>query len=150
MAVIAFSGVIALMNGVLQPVVSATGEHGAAKQYGGSTATGTKGSSGYRHQAHTKCISARTEMVTRTSGIGIPIRTTPNHDNEGMLDGIGNDVKFWMAQQSYNFRNNIFKQWLSEVLEVVYAAASLCIIPYERFPDRTGHIRPARIRVIRL
>ncbi|MDB5144573.1 MAG: traJ [Mucilaginibacter sp.] len=50
----------------------------------------------------------------------------PNGDNQGMLDGIGNDIKFWMDKQQYNFRNSI-KQWLSEVLEVVYAAASLCI-----------------------
>ncbi|WP_317128737.1 hypothetical protein [Mucilaginibacter gracilis] len=31
-----------------------------------------------------------------------------------------------MDKQSYNFRNSI-KQWMAEVLEVVYAASSLCI-----------------------
>ncbi|SEK23571.1 Bacteroides conjugative transposon TraJ protein [Parapedobacter koreensis] len=39
---------------------------------------------------------------------------------------IGNDIKFWMDKQSYAFRNNV-KQWLSEILQVVFAAASLCI-----------------------
>src|SRR5690606_11460269 len=44
----------------------------------------------------------------------------------GFWDGIGNDIKFWMDKQSYNFRSSI-KKWMSEVLQVVFVAASLCI-----------------------
>jgi len=45
---------------------------------------------------------------------------------EGMLEGIGNDIKFAMAKASYNFRNSV-KEWMSEVLRVLFEAASLCI-----------------------
>lgn len=45
---------------------------------------------------------------------------------EGMFEGIANDVKFYMAKQSYNFRNSI-KAALSEILRVVFESAALCI-----------------------
>jgi conjugative transposon TraJ protein len=123
--VLLFPVVISVMNGVLQPVVSATGSmvqqsNTAVAQLLAQKEAAVKASSAY-------------QMYIGTDGNGDQDKwykyahpDDPNHDNEGVLDGIGNDVKFWMAQQSYNFRNNI-KQWLSEVLEVVYAAASLCI-----------------------
>lgn len=47
-------------------------------------------------------------------------------ENEGMFEGIGNDIRFAMAKASYNFRNSI-KQWMSEILKIVFEAASLCI-----------------------
>ncbi len=46
--------------------------------------------------------------------------------SEGFTDGIANDIKFFMAKQSYNFRNSI-KAALSEILRVVFEAAALCI-----------------------
>jgi hypothetical protein len=46
-------------------------------------------------------------------------------EREGLIEGIGNDIKFAMAKASYNFRNSI-KQWMSEVLQVIYEAAALC------------------------
>ncbi|WP_163400661.1 conjugative transposon protein TraJ [Flavobacterium fluviatile] len=46
--------------------------------------------------------------------------------SEGMLEGIGNDVKFAKEKASYNFRNSV-KEWMSEVLRVLFEAASLCI-----------------------
>ena len=45
---------------------------------------------------------------------------------EGLLEGIGNDVKFAMSKASFNFRNSV-KEWMSEVLLVLFEAASLCI-----------------------
>jgi conjugative transposon TraJ protein len=53
------------------------------------------------------------------------------HDNadpaeEGIFEGIGNDIKFAMSKASYNFRNSI-KEWMSEVLKVLFEAAALCI-----------------------
>lgn len=50
----------------------------------------------------------------------------PEGTEEGFLEGIGNDIKFAMAKASYNFRNAI-KQWMSEILHVLYQAAALCI-----------------------
>ncbi|MFX8453424.1 conjugative transposon protein TraJ, partial [Acinetobacter baumannii] len=45
---------------------------------------------------------------------------------EGWLKSIGNDIKFAFSKFSYNFRNSI-KQWMSEVLKVLFEAAALCI-----------------------
>jgi conjugative transposon TraJ protein len=46
--------------------------------------------------------------------------------DEGSFEGIGNDVKFAMSKASFNFRNSV-KEWMSEVLMVLFEAASLCI-----------------------
>lgn len=45
---------------------------------------------------------------------------------EGFWESIGNDFKFASAKMSYNFRNSI-KEWMSEVLRVLFEAAALCI-----------------------
>src|SRR5690606_40522176 len=45
---------------------------------------------------------------------------------EGFFEGIGNDIKFAMSKASYNFRNSV-KEWMSEVLRVLFEAAALCI-----------------------
>ena len=47
-------------------------------------------------------------------------------ESEGWFEGVGNDIKFAMAKASYNFRNSI-KQWMSEVLKILFEAAALCI-----------------------
>src|SRR5690606_1182223 len=47
-------------------------------------------------------------------------------DAEGFSEGLGNDYKFAMSKAAYNFRNSI-KEWMSEVLTVLFQAAALCI-----------------------
>ena len=47
-------------------------------------------------------------------------------EEEGFFSSIGNDIKFAMAKASYNFRNSI-KEWMSEVLKILFEAAALCI-----------------------
>jgi conjugative transposon TraJ protein len=47
-------------------------------------------------------------------------------NNQGMLESIGNDIRFAMSKVAYNFRNSV-KQWMSEVLRILFEAASLCI-----------------------
>ncbi|MDR6339914.1 conjugative transposon TraJ protein [Filimonas zeae] len=51
---------------------------------------------------------------------------TEGSASDGIFASIGNDVRFAMAKASYNFRNAI-KALMSEVLQVLFAAASLCI-----------------------
>ena len=46
--------------------------------------------------------------------------------HEGWLKSIGNDIRFAFAKFSYNFRNSI-KEWMSEVLKVLFEASALCI-----------------------
>ncbi|SJZ68353.1 Bacteroides conjugative transposon TraJ protein [Chitinophaga eiseniae] len=46
--------------------------------------------------------------------------------NEGIFERLGNDIKFSIEQTAYGIRNSV-KQFLSEVLQVLFQAASLCI-----------------------
>jgi conjugative transposon TraJ protein len=45
---------------------------------------------------------------------------------EGWLKSIGNNIRFAFDKFGYNLRNQI-KQWMSEVLKVLFEAAALCI-----------------------
>lgn len=47
-------------------------------------------------------------------------------DKERWYETIGNNVRFALAKMSYNFRNSV-KEWMSEVLKVLFQAAALCI-----------------------
>ncbi|WP_259070367.1 conjugative transposon protein TraJ [Mucilaginibacter sp. X4EP1] len=125
MAIMLFPAVISLMNGVLQPVVGATG----AMVQNSNTAIAQLLA---QKEAAEKQTNAY-QMYIGDSGNGNEDKwykyshpDDPNGNGNSGFSGIGSDIQFWMAKQSYAFRNSI-KQWLSEVLEVVYAAASLCI-----------------------
>ena len=50
----------------------------------------------------------------------------PSGNDEGMFESVGNDIKFAMSKASYNFRNSV-KEWMSEVLRILYEASALCI-----------------------
>jgi len=125
MAIMLFPAVISLLNGVLQPVVGATGamvqnSNTAIAQLLAQKEAAEKASSAY-------------QMYVGADGNGDENKwyqyshpDDPNGNGNSGFSGIGSDIQFWMAKQSYAFRNSI-KQWMSEVLEVVYAAASLCI-----------------------
>ena len=124
-AIMLFPSVISLMNAVLQPVVSATGSmvqtsNTAIAQLLAQKEAAEKQSAAY-------------QMYVGATGNGDEDRwykyshpDDPNGNGNSGLSGIGSDIQFWMAKEGYNFRNSI-KQWLSEVLEVLYEAASLCI-----------------------
>jgi len=125
MAIMMFPLVIALINGVLQPTVSATGAMVEDSNKAIAVLLKQKEDAVKKSQAY--------QMYVGEDGRGDSDKwykythpKDPNREDEGMFEGIGNDVKFWMDKQSYNFRNSI-KQWMAEVLEVLYAAASLCI-----------------------
>lgn len=125
LAVMLFPAVISLMNGVLQPVVSVTGSmvqnsNTAIAQLLAQKEAAEKQTNAYK-------------MYVGDSGNGDEERwykyshpDDPDGNGNSGLSGIGSDIQFWMAKQQYNFSNSI-KKWLSEVLEVVYAAAALCI-----------------------
>lgn len=54
--------------------------------------------------------------------------THPDEDpnSEGLLESVGNDIRFAAAKFGYNFRNGI-KEVIAEVLQLLFAAASLAI-----------------------
>lgn len=125
MAIMMFPMVIALMNGVLQPTVTATGTMVKDSNKAIAALLKQKENAVKNSDAH--------KMYVGDDGLGDSDRwykythpKDPEREDESMFEGIGNDIKFWMDKQSYNFRNSI-KQWMSEVLEVLYAAASLCL-----------------------
>lgn len=122
LAIILFPLVIGMINGVLQPTVSATG----AMVKGSNVAIDRL----LRAKEAAMKKSRKWQMYVGDSGSGDRSKwykyTFPQAGNEGMLDRLGHDLQFFMDKQAYNFRHSI-KQWMKEVLEVVYAAASLCI-----------------------
>ncbi|RZM22280.1 MAG: conjugative transposon protein TraJ [Pedobacter sp.] len=125
MAILLFPGLISLMNGVLQPTVSATS--GMVKDSNRAIQRLLE----QKEQALKK--TKKWQIYVGESGSGDREKwykythpEDPDGSSEGMLEGISNDMSFFMEKQGYNFRNSI-KQWMSEVLEVLYAAAALCI-----------------------
>ena len=123
-AILIFPSVIGLINGVMKPAVSGTA----------SMVTNTDAAIAALLKQKQEAIKQTDiwQMYVGESGSGDRDKwykyTHPNEDpdDEGWFEGIGNDIKFAMSKASYNFRNSI-KEWMSEVLQVLFAAASLCI-----------------------
>jgi conjugative transposon TraJ protein len=126
MAILMFPTVIAVINGIMSPTVSATG--GMVQNSDAAIAT---------------LLQAKQAAVEKTDAWQAYVGQTGNGDenrwykythpddqsgdgNSGIMNSIGNDIKFEMAKTSYNFRNTV-KQWMSEILQVCYEAAALCI-----------------------
>lgn len=122
--VMIFPSVLGLINGIMKPTVTAT-------------AAMVKGSD----SAISLLLKKKEEAIKKTNTWQMYVGETgdgnrdrwykythdsANPSNEGILDGIGNDVKFAMSKASYNFRNSI-KEWMSEVLQILFEAAALCI-----------------------
>lgn len=124
-AVMVFPSVLGIINGVMKPTVTATAEM-------------VKDSD----KAITALLKQKEEAIKKTeawqmyvgeSGSGDRDKwykythpDDPTGSDEGIFEGIGNDIKFAMSKASYNFRNSV-KEWMSEVLRVLYEAAALCI-----------------------
>jgi conjugative transposon TraJ protein len=120
--ILIFPWVIALMNGILNPTVTGTA----------AMVTGSNNAIAYLLKLKEEAIKKTPswQMYVGSGGEGDRDKwyryTHPNGTEEGTLDGIGNDIKFAMAKASYNFKNSV-KQWMSEILHIVYEAAALCI-----------------------
>jgi conjugative transposon TraJ protein len=123
-AVIIFPSVIAMINGVMDPTV-----------------TGTAAMVDDSNKAIAVLLQKKEEAIKKTDVWKMYVGETGSGDRdkwykythlnedpskEGFFASVGNDIKFAFAKASYNFRNSI-KQWMSEVLRVLFEAASLCI-----------------------
>jgi conjugative transposon TraJ protein len=115
-----YSSLIALINGILSPTVQ-----GTAKMETNATA------------AIATLLQQKQEALKNTLPYQMYVGQSGNGDealwekysgdaNSGFLSGVSNAFQFAMAKAFYNFKNAI-RQWLSEVLEIVFEAASLCI-----------------------
>jgi conjugative transposon TraJ protein len=123
-AVAVFPSVIGLINGVMQPTVN-----------------GTKNMVTQSDAAIEVLLKQKEEAIQKSelyqiyvgpSGEGDRDRwykymhPGEDSDDEGWMDSIGNDIRFAMAKAGYNFRNGI-KEVIAEVLQLLFAAASLAI-----------------------
>lgn len=122
--VMIFPSVLGMINGVMQPTVRATA---------GMVKGSDKAIAGLLKQKEEAIKNSNPWlMYVGVSGSGDRDRWYKyTHDNadpadEGIFEGIGNDIKFAMSKASYNFRNSV-KEWMSEVLKVFFEAAALCI-----------------------
>ena len=122
LCIIFFPYVLAVINGVLKPTVTGTA----------AMVTGSNNAIAYLLKLKEEAIKKTPawQMYTGADGSGDRDKwyryTHPDGTAEGTLDGLGNDIKFAMAKASYNFRNTV-KQWMSEILHILYEAAALCI-----------------------
>ncbi|QXV66804.1 conjugative transposon protein TraJ [Mucilaginibacter sp. 21P] len=125
LAILLFPTVIEVINGVMKPTVTATS---------GMVQNSDAAISKLLEEKEAAIKKTDTwQMYVGDDGEGDRSKwykythpNDPNGENDGMLSGLGNDVKFAMDKASYKFRNSV-KQWMSEVLQVVYEAAALCI-----------------------
>ena len=119
-----FPSVLALINGVMKPTVTAT----ASMVAGSNKAIEVL----LREKEKAVKESAPWKMYVGVLGTGDRERWYKyTHDgadssDEGMIEGIGNDVKFAMEKASYSFRNSV-KEWVSQLLQILFEASSLCI-----------------------
>ncbi|RKR05180.1 conjugative transposon TraJ protein [Flavobacterium sp. 90] len=119
-----FPSVLYLINGVMKPTVTATG----AMVEGSNKAIEVL----LKEKEKAVKESDPWKMYVGVLGTGDRDRwykythSDSNPADEGMLEGIGNDVKFAMEKASYSFRNSV-KEWVSEVLRILFEASSLCI-----------------------
>lgn len=124
-AVMIFPSVLAMINGVMKPTVTATAS--MVKDADKAIAVLLKKKEeAIKNTDVWKMYVGETGSGDRDKWYKYTHPDDPDPDNEGLFASIGNDVKFAMAKASYNFRNSI-KEWMSEVLQVLFQAAALCI-----------------------
>ncbi len=124
-AIMIFPSVLSMINAVMKPTVTAT----AAMMKDSDNAITLL----LRQKEKAIKKTNAWQMYVGESGAGDRDKwykyTHPDDEgglNENILESVGNDIKFAMSKASYNFRNTI-KEWMSEVLQLLYQAAALCI-----------------------
>ena len=118
LAIILFPYVLSVMNGILRPTV-----------------TGTAAMMNNSNNAIAYLLKQKEEAIRKTvtwqlygdeGSHGKWYRyTNPDGEDEDP-DLLSNGIRFLMAKTAYGIRNAI-KQWLSEILHILYEAAALCI-----------------------
>jgi conjugative transposon TraJ protein len=115
-----FPAIIGLINGVMQPTVAGTAAIAGDANQGVVTLLQQK------QEALQK--STHWQMYVNSNGGGDlgKWEELSGQADSGFLSGLSNKVKFEMAKASYNLKNSV-KVWLSEILQVLFEAAALCI-----------------------
>ncbi|MBI1342494.1 MAG: conjugative transposon protein TraJ [Terrimonas sp.] len=119
--VLIFPSVLSMINGIMKPTVTGTAQMVEDSDRAIAELL--------RMKEEAIKTTAYWQMYVGPSGGGDRDKWYKYHygdKSEGFFKSIGNDIKFAFAKFSYNFRNSI-KQWMSEVLKVLFEAAALCI-----------------------
>lgn len=119
LAILLFPYVIAVMNGVLEPTVTGTA----------AMMTNSNDAIAYLLRKKEEAIKNTTtyELYGDEATYGKTYRYLyPDAEEETGTDLISSGIKFLMAQGAYSIKNQI-KQWLAEILQILYEAAALCI-----------------------
>nr|WP_067054210.1 conjugative transposon protein TraJ [Mucilaginibacter sp. L294] len=122
--IVIFPSVIAMINGVMQPTVSGTahmvqGTDKAVAELLKKKEDAVKNSDVWK-------------MYIGDDGNGDKDRwykythEGADSDDQGVFESVGNDMRFGMEKFAYKVQNSI-KQFMSEVLQVIFQAAALCI-----------------------
>lgn len=119
-----FPSVLALINGILKPTVTAT----AAMVTNSNQAVQTllaQRETAIKNTDQYKALVGPTGEGDREKWYAY---THPGQDpaNEGFFASIGNDMSFALDKIEYNIRYYI-KLWISQILQIIYYAAALCI-----------------------
>ena len=122
MIILMYPSFLALMNGVLRPTVTGT----AAMVEGSNRSIAAL----LKQKEEAIKKTAYWQMYMGDGGRGDQERWLkymyPEGAPSGMLSGLTSEISFAMAKAYYNLRNAI-KQWMSEILHVLFEAAALCI-----------------------
>jgi conjugative transposon TraJ protein len=125
LAILLFPSVLALLNGILQPTVTATA--GMVEDSNQAVAALLRQKEAAIHQSEAWQLYAGPDgNGDREKWYAYTHPEEAGGSGEGLLESIGNDVKFALDKASFNFRHSI-KLWMSEVLELLFLAAGLCI-----------------------
>jgi conjugative transposon TraJ protein len=119
-AILFFPGVIAFVNGVMEPTVE-----------------GTRVIADDANKAVGVLLQQRQEALQKSEDWQLYVGSTGSGDldkwealsgeaDSGALSGLSNRVKFEMARTAYNNRSSI-REWLSEILQMLFESAALCI-----------------------
>lgn len=119
LAILLFPYVIALMNGILKPTV--TGTAAMVKNSNNAIAYLLE----MKEDAIKKTVTWQIYGDEGTHAKWYKY-AHPEGEEESGLDMLTNGMKFLMAKTAYSIKNAM-KQWMSEILQIVYEAAALCI-----------------------
>lgn len=121
--IINFSLILGLINGVMKPTVTGT----AAMVQNSNKAIEVL----LQQKEEALKKTNKWQMYVGADGSGdrdkwLKYKYGFDSDDEGMFESVGNTVDFALEKAGYNFRNSV-KEWMSQVLEILFQAASLCI-----------------------
>ncbi len=131
LAIILFPAVLSILNSVLSPTVTATSAMVDNSNRAIEVLLAQK-ENAVKKSRQWQIYVGEDGTGNREEWYKYKYPEDTNRSEDRWLNGISNDIQFWMEKQSYNFRNSI-KAWLKEVLEVVYLGASLCISTLRTF-----------------